>query len=135
MGFFNMRLYFQPVIMPPFYMLTSAWLLRETWTYFIFLRGLCGREITWKNGAFRIQTGGKAYRIQGMKVEDDEHCLWNYSQWDRLLRSAFKLGFMKMKFYHAEGGAPIYSASSQNKLQSNNNLINNSVFIEPWFHQ
>ncbi|CAB3979957.1 Ceramide glucosyltransferase [Paramuricea clavata] len=64
-----------PVPMPPFYELIVAWLLRETWTYFIFLRGLCGREITWKNGAFRIQTGGKAYRIQGMKVEDDEHCL------------------------------------------------------------
>ena len=33
-----------------------------------------------------------------------------------------------MKFYRAaEGGAPIYSASSQDKLQLNNDLISNSL--------
>ena len=73
MGFFIFK--FQPVPSPSFFKLTLAWLLRETWTYGIFVRGICGREITWKNGAFRIQTGGKAYLIKGMKVEDTQHCL------------------------------------------------------------
>ena len=73
LGFFIFK--FQPVPSPSFFKLTLAWLLRETWTYGIFVRGICGREITWKNGAFRIQTGGKAYLIKGMKVEDTQHCL------------------------------------------------------------
>ncbi|XP_046845546.1 ceramide glucosyltransferase-like isoform X2 [Xenia sp. Carnegie-2017] len=64
-----------PDTLPPFRKIVFAWLLRETWTYIIFLRGMCGRKISWKKGAYRIKTGGKAFRIQGMKIEDDKHCL------------------------------------------------------------
>ena len=49
--------------LPRLWQVGVAWLLRELWTFPLFLCGVWSREIMWKGGRFKLKLGGKAVKL------------------------------------------------------------------------
>lgn len=47
----------------PLWKILLMWLLRELWTFPLFLTGAWGREVHWRGSHFRLQIGGKARKL------------------------------------------------------------------------